>query len=193
MTITSVILESVEFKFIDKLFIEATHARVERRFGDAKLDLLEAVKNSRKSKDQHRLARSLAALGQIEHDLHNNDVALHLYEEATETYRKLKDSLRLARTVRHVGDILRHMRRFAAAHASYAEAVGIFRAQKETPFLDLANTLRGFALLKEALGENAEAKALWKEAGILYAEANVEAGVSESARRLARLEKQSRT
>lgn len=179
----------VTFESIDELLSDASHARLEHRFGDARRDLKEAVKSCRRNKDQHRLARALAALGRIEHDLHNDDVALHFYEEAVEIHRALNNPLKVAHSVRHIADILRHMKRFAAARSSYAEAVGIYRAQKETPPLDLANTLRGFALLKEALNENTEAKALWKEAGILYAEANVEAGVLESARRLAKLEK----
>ncbi|HEV8492824.1 MAG TPA: hypothetical protein VGR76_11160 [Candidatus Angelobacter sp.] len=85
------------------------------------------------------------------------------------------------------------MKRFAAARASYDEAVGIYRAHQQTPPLDLANALRSLALLKEAVGEDAKASALWEEAGILYAEANVEAGIVESARRVAKLEKRNGT
>src|SRR5262249_24385250 len=110
-----------------------------------------------------------------------------LYEEAAEIYRAISETLKLAHTIRHVGDILRHLERFAPADTSYAEALSIYRAHRETPPLDLANMLRGLALLKEALGENAEARALWAEAGSLYATANVEAGVVESARRAAAL------
>jgi tetratricopeptide (TPR) repeat protein len=155
--------------------------------------LTKAVKSSRKSHDQRRLARALAALGQIQRDLHNDDDALRLYEEALEIYRALKDPLKLAHTVRHVGDILRHMERFPAAATSYAEALRIYRAHQETPLLDLANALRGLARLKEAMDENAEARALWEEAGSLYAACNVETGVAESARRVRMLEKRSDT
>jgi len=174
---------------IDSLLSRATRARVEHRYGDARRDLIQAVESSRKSKDQPRLARALAALGQIERDLHNDDVALHVYEEAVETYRALDDPLKLAHTMRHVGDILRHMGRLAAARTSYAEALGIYRAHPETPPLELANMLRGYALLKEALGEKLQAREMWEEAGSLYADANVEAGVVESARKIAVLGK----
>jgi tetratricopeptide (TPR) repeat protein len=174
---------------IDSLLTEATRARLDGRFGDAKRDLTEAVKSSRKSNDQRRLARSLAALGRIERDLHNDDDALRLYEEALEIYRALNDPLKLAHTVRHVADILRHMGRLPSAATAYAEALRIYHDHKDTQLLDLANALRGFALLKEALGENTEARALWEKAGILYAEVNVEAGVAESARRIALLGK----
>lgn len=178
-------------EFIDDLLNKATRARLEQRFGDARRNLAEAVKSSRKQNDQRRLARALGALGQIQRDLHNDDDALHLYEEALEIYRVLNDPLKLAHTVRHVGDILRHMERFPAAASSYAEALGIYRIHRETLPLDLANALRGLALLKEALGEDAEAKALWEEAGGLYAACSVEAGVAESARRVKLLAKRS--
>jgi len=178
---------------IDRLLTEATRARLERRFGAARRELEEAVQCSRKVRDPHRLARSLATLGQIERDLHNDDEALRLYEEAAEIYRALNEPLKLAHTVRHIADILRHVKRLPAAATSYAEALNIYRAQSETRPLDLANALRGFALLKEAVGENAEARALWEEAGSLYAEVNVESGVAESARRVALLRKQDQT
>ena len=174
---------------IDDQLNQAACARLEHRFGDAKRDLAEAVKSSRKQNDRRRLARALGGLGQIQRDLHNNDDALRLYEEAGEIYRALDDPLKLAHTVRHVADILRHMERFPAATTSYAEALGIYRARPERHALDLANALRGFALLKEAVGENAEARAMWEEAGALYAEVNVESGVVESARRVAKLGK----
>ena len=86
-----------------------------------------------------------------------------------------------------MGDILREMGRFAGAAPAYSEALTIYHDHEDTQLLDLANAVRGLALLKEDLGEKAEAKALWEEAGILYAEVKVEAGVKESARRAALL------
>jgi hypothetical protein len=73
------------------------------------------------------------------------------------------------------------------AEPCYHEALTIYRAHKETPPLDLANAIRGLALLKSNAGEVEEARALWAEARDLYAAVNVEAGVKESSRRLALL------
>jgi tetratricopeptide (TPR) repeat protein len=174
---------------IDELLNKATRARLEQRFGQARRDLAEAIQSSRKQNDRRRLARALGSLARIQRDLHNDEDSLRLYEEAGEIYRELKDRLKLAHTVRHEADILRHMKRFAAAATSYTEALSIYRAHPETPPLDLANALRGFALLKEAVDDTAEAIALWGEAGSLYAEVNVESGVAESARRMALLGK----
>lgn len=74
------------------------------------------------------------------------------------------------------------------AEPGYAESLRLYRSHKETPQLDLANALRGWALLKEATGEIVEARAFWLEAKDLYAEVQVEAGVAESSRRLDHLE-----
>jgi len=165
---------------------------------EAKRELVEAVALARTAKDSLQLAQALTALGQIECDLHHSDEALHHYEEAAAIYR-LADHrtadvpLKLAHTVRHIGDIHRHEGRIEPAESCYQEALAIYRAHAETPPLDLANALRGFALLKEAIGNTQTAKSLWEEAGNLYASVNVEAGVAESTRRITLLQKQSGT
>jgi hypothetical protein len=69
----------------------------------------------------------------------------------------------------------------------YAEALEIYRANQATPPLDLANTLRGYALLRGEMGCREEAKLLWIEAGQLYTAAEVQAGVDESERQVALL------
>ncbi|HET9283644.1 MAG TPA: tetratricopeptide repeat protein [Candidatus Angelobacter sp.] len=185
---------------INTLLSRARRARFENP-ANAKRELLEAVALARRSKDQLQLAQALTALGQIERDLHHSNEALHHYEEAVAVYRladhRLADHrtadapLKLAHTIRHIGDIHRHEGRTEPAESCYQEALAIYRAHTETQPLDLANALRGFALLKEALGESQQARALWEEAGKLYASVNVEAGVAESQRRLALLKTQS--
>ena len=97
------------------------------------------------------------------------------------------DPLRLAHTVRHVGDILREDKQLEPAGPCYREALEIYRAHEDTPPLDLANAIRGYALLKAETGERQDAIALWQEAGELYAQVHVEAGVAESERRVALL------
>jgi tetratricopeptide (TPR) repeat protein len=169
---------------IDRLMQRALEARRESRLDDAKRDLTEAVALCREAAAPGKLARALAGLGQAERDLHHNDAALRHYEEAVTLYRTEKDPLKLAHTIRHVADIHRHEGNQRLAEGCYENALGIYRQQPETPPLDLANALRGSALLKESLGEIEQARAQWQEAGKLYAEVCVEAGVAESKRRM---------
>lgn len=77
--------------------------------------------------------------------------------------------------------------RLAEAASCYAEALALYRAGGATQPLELANTLRGLALVHEARGEGEEAAHLWREARDLYSRAGVAAGVAESERRLAAL------
>jgi tetratricopeptide (TPR) repeat protein len=93
----------------------------------------------------------------------------------------------VAHTVRHLGDILRKQGQGVSSESCYSEALEIYRKSQETPLLDLANTLRGFALLKGENGEAEEARSLWREARDLYAALNIQAGVDEGNRRISLL------
>ncbi|HEY7405953.1 MAG TPA: tetratricopeptide repeat protein [Candidatus Angelobacter sp.] len=171
---------------IDNLLVLARHARFDDPDG-ARRDLVEAVALARKAEDPLQLAKTLTALGQIERDLHRMDEALRHYEEVADIYRSVDIPLKFAHAVRHAGDIHQDEGHLQLAEPCYVEALTIYRAHPETPPLDLANTLRGLALLKEAIGEPKESVALWQEARNLYASVNVEAGVQESERRLKHL------
>ena len=171
----------------ENLLRQASQARRENRPVDAKRDLEQAVDICRKASDRAALAQALAALGQIERDLHHSDIACRHYEEAVAIYRSEDDALRLAHLIRHVGDIHRNEQRCPQAERCYREALDIYRNHNLTAPLDLANTIRGLAILKFDADEAEEARALWQEAGTLYASVNVEAGVAESSRRLALL------
>ena len=171
---------------IDNLLVLARHAR----FDDpesARRDLVEAVALARRDQDPLQLAKTLTALGQIERDLHHMEEALRHYEEVADIYRAVDIPLTLAHAIRHVGDIHQEAGDLKLAEPRYIEALTIYRAHAETHPLDLANTIRGYALLKEAFGETQEAKSLWEEAGKLYASQNIDEGVEESKRRLALL------
>jgi tetratricopeptide (TPR) repeat protein len=172
----------------DKLRVRAREARRDNRLDEAKQDLIEAVGLCRQSGERNDLASALTALGQIERDLHHNDAALRNYEEAAAIYREEGDVLRLAHTIRHVGDIYRNLKQKELAEPCYREALDLYRGNERTAPLDLANAIRGYALLKDDKGEFQQAKCLWQEARDLYAAVNVDAGVAESSRRLVLLE-----
>lgn len=172
----------------DELLALALQARQEHRLADARQHLIEAVKLYRGPGATVGLAKALTRLGQIERDLGDNDSALRNYEEAAAIYRAGGDLLRLAHTVRHVGDIHRNEGHAALAEPCYHEALSIYRSHEHTPPLDLANAIRGLAILKGEVGEAGEARLLWAEAKELYTAINVKAGVDESTRRLAQLE-----
>jgi len=109
------------------------------------------------------------------------------YKLAAAFARAGSDRLVLAHRVRHLGDAYRRQGRSELAESCYIEALSIYRQHQATKPLDLANALRGFALLKESLGAREESRRLWQEAHDLYVKVEVQAGVDESAARLAAL------
>ncbi len=172
----------------DSLIAKANQARREDRLKDAEGLFAESERLCREAADQPRLARSLTGLGQIARDLNDPARALRHYREAAAIYRNLENAPAFAHTIRHVGDILRHHDgSLKQARECYEEALTIYRGDSGTSRLDLANAIRGLALLNGEAGESEQAKSLWHEARSLYNALNVQAGVLESDRQIERL------
>jgi len=70
------------------------------------------------------------------------------YKVAVAGLRKANDPLRLAHAVRHLGDAYRHAGQTSEAEACYVEALSIYRSRDDRNTLDLANAIRGYAVLK---------------------------------------------
>ncbi len=153
---------------VDQLALEATRARREERFTDARRHAEDAVALCRQVGRNRKLVRALMLLGQIERDTAQGERALELYEEAAAVSREVDRPLRVAHTVRHLGDLLRELGKLAPAEHCYKESLDIYRGEKDTSAGDLANAIRGFALLKDSAGAANEARALWDEARTLY-------------------------
>jgi tetratricopeptide (TPR) repeat protein len=171
----------------EALIAQGYAARKDLHPEEAKRHFAEAITLSQSTNDRGALARALSGLGQIERDLHNHSAARGHYEESVAVFRTLDNPLALAHTVRHLADILRGQQEYTFAESCYAEALQIYRQHENTQLLDLANTLRGYALLKTATHKKPEALQHWGEARNLYARCKVEAGVAESDRQIALL------
>src|ERR1700761_8440617 len=75
--------------------------------------------------------------------------AVALYSKAAEAYREEGDMLGFAHTTRHVADIYCQEGNDATSRALYEEALEVYRSNLHTKVLDLANTVRPYALLME--------------------------------------------
>jgi tetratricopeptide (TPR) repeat protein len=104
--------------------------------------------------------------------------ARRLYGEAAQLLRE-SDRLRYAHSIRHIADMFQDEANLADARPLYLEALEIYRSDLNTRLLDLANTVRPYALLTEAAGEKDTARELWQEAMCLYRSLRIEAGVKE--------------
>lgn len=168
---------------------EASRLRFERPQEALRL-YAAAASHARQDGRRREWIQALKGQGQIERDIGQSDLSLALYEEAASLCREESDPLLLAHTLRHVADLHQDAERHELALLFYREALEIYRKQTDTNLLDLANTIRPLAALKEITGEFVEAKRLWQEAKELYAASNIPSGVDECSRRLARLESQ---
>jgi tetratricopeptide (TPR) repeat protein len=170
----------------DALLQQARTNRSNPTMAREKVD--EAIRLYRQVDDGTGLADALMFLGQLDRDAGRGDEALPHYEEAIALARADGDKRILAHRVRHLGDLHQDAGRLEAAAPFYAEALALYRQGNLAGPLELANALRGFALLQDARGDRAQARELWSEAKTLYATGNVPAGVAECSVRLARLD-----
>jgi tetratricopeptide (TPR) repeat protein len=162
-----------------ELFARGYQARRENRIADSRAIFIKAVRSAAEEGDRPSLAEALSGLAQAERDIGNLEAARLHYAGAATLYREIGPPARLAYAIRHEADILREESLPAEAEPLYLEAESIYRSQGEKAALDLANTLRGLALVAESSGKPDASKSLWQEARQLYAKCNVEAGVAE--------------
>ena len=165
-------------------FARGYQARREDRLADSRAIFLKAVRSAAEEGDQPSLAEALCGLGQAERGIGNLEAARHHYAGAALLYRQIGPPERLASAIRHEADILREACLPAEAGPLYLEAEGFYRQQGEAAALDLANTLRGLALVNESLGRPDASRLLFEQARELYAKCNAEAGVAECNKKL---------
>ncbi|MCU1323478.1 MAG: acetyltransferase, family [Acidobacteriaceae bacterium] len=168
----------------EELFEKGYRARRENRVADSRAIFLDAVRKAAEDGDRPSLAEALCGLAQAENDIGNCEAARQHYASAAVLYRQVGPPSRVAFAIRHEADLLRQMCQPSAAEPLYLEAEKIYRQQGDGAALDLANTLRGLALTREATGTLETSRPLWIEARELYTRSNVKAGVEECNRKL---------
>jgi tetratricopeptide (TPR) repeat protein len=165
-------------------FARGYQARKEGRAADSRAVFLKAVRSAAEEGDRPSLAEAFCGLGQAERDIGNLQAARHHYQGAAVLYREIGPPARLAYALRHEAEILRKLCLPLEAEPLYLEAEGIYRQQGEKAELDLANTLRGLALVYESSDRADASRSLFEQARALYAKCNVQAGVAECERKL---------
>jgi tetratricopeptide (TPR) repeat protein len=174
---------------LKELIARGYAARAERDSAESRAAFFEAVREASLEADRPALAEALCGLAQAERDIGALGPASHQYANAIVLYREIGPPAKLAYALRHEADVFREMCRAAEAEPLYLEAETIYRQLGRETVLDLANTLRGLALVNETTGNVDQAKKLWNEARELYADCDVQAGVSECDKKLSQLAK----
>ena len=110
------------------------------------------------------------------------------YTIAAKLYYQRNDVLSYAHTIRHIADIYQQELNPLSAKPLYEEALEIYRGNLNTKLLDLANTVRPYALLLEQQGDSSAALKFWEEARNLYGSLRIEEGVLECSRHITQLD-----
>lgn len=165
------------------LIEQGRRARQQRRLDDARNLFTEALKVCCSDDDPRLEAELHSELAYVERALHNKQSAEADYRRAAELFRSLRDPYRTAHNMRHLADILRETGRSREAAPFYSESIEFFRKSGEYP-LQLANALRGLALMQGDLKDFSGSLQSWAEAKALYQMVSVDAGVAESRKRI---------
>lgn len=164
---------------IKTLLKQANSARRNNLFEEARQKILSALESARSFSDSELYAKSLNDMARIERDLGNNPSSIAKYKELLRLQEKNANKSGLAHALRHLGDIYLDEGMLDQAENHYLRALDIYRNSHQNVQVDLANAIRGYALLKEQQGKLKEALSLWKEARILYEGNNILSGVEE--------------
>jgi len=168
-----------EIQQISALLNAAKISRRDKNLIDAKRSIVSAIKIARRISHNSLLARALNDLAGTDRDLGNKAASIETYEELAELQKKNNNKLGTAHALRHLADICQEERFFEKAENQYIKAIQIYQNHRPRSSLNLANALRGYALLKIQLKQDKLSLPLWKEAKKLYEVNKIELGVKE--------------
>ena len=171
---------------IQQLLGEAWDYRVRSRFNKA-IACLEKARALCLPEDHLFLGRIAHIDRQIAADQDRWELAAEYGWKAIEYYKVANDALRTAHALRHQADIMCHLDCGIEAQALYQKALHIYRQEKGTSAVDLANTLRGYALNLVDMGQRKQAREAWEEAAKYYTQIGLTDGVAEAKSWLAEL------
>lgn len=150
-------------------------------------EALEAVHRAHSicgDQDYEALGRIYHVYMQFEYDRDDCVTALELCKKSLAYYHISGNQDRIAHSSRHVGDLLRELGRLDESEGLYRSALALYRREPGTTKGDLANCLRSYGLLLEAMEKTNRAMVAYLEARDLYDDIGLSDGVVELTGRL---------
>lgn len=163
---------------IDALLAEAWSKRNREHYGIAKSIVDEAFKICKKD-DHDSLGKIFHIYRQISFDQQSFDKALGYNISSVGHYKKTKNQSKIAHSIRHLADVQFQLGQLNKAEKNYQLSINLYRTIGSS-HLDLANALRGFAILLEKKDKLREAKKVWEETKELYQKCDIVAGIQEA-------------
>lgn len=178
---------NTEIEKVKELLIAAEEARQQKRFKEAKRDLISALAISRLIQHVDLRSQALNYLSSIERDLGNIIPAIAGYMKLVKLCQKHDNQPGMAHAYRRMAEIYLEAGHLEKADAYYQKAIRVYNRIAPKNSLDLANTMRELALLKIKQKENQESLAFWEQTLELYQTNHVTKRVKECEKWIAKL------
>jgi len=162
--------------------------RNESRYREAIMELEAAIELSEKFKLTKEKSATLSMLANIYFDLGSNKRSLESYQDALTIAELDSEPEQIAHITQHIADVEREIGDLKSSLSHYEKVLAYYRSNMNKYGLNMANAMRGFALLKEKMVDYADAKSLWNEAKSIYEKYKISDGVKECLARLKKLE-----
>lgn len=172
---------------ISRLLGEAWSKRSEGKYEDV-ASLLTEAREQCEVDDYDALGRIFHVYMQVDYDKGNLSKALELCQQSLAYYQKSGIIERIAHSTRHLADLQCHLGLHAESESNYLKAIKMYKKSPNLHAGNLANALRGFAIVLENLNKRNEAQATWSEVKTLYQSLGIQAGVDEASQKIAALE-----
>ena len=121
---------------------------------------------------------------QIDYDKGDFTKALDFCHQSLMYYKKLGLPEKIAHSTRHLADLQCHLGQHAESENNYQKAINMYKESSSLQAGNLANALRGFAIVLENLNKLNEARTTWSEVKTLYQSLGIQAGVDEASDRM---------
>ncbi len=171
---------------VKDILAKAWKLRNGKKYNEA-LVLIDQARDVVKGGDHENIGNIFHVHAQILEDQKVLTYAFESRKYALAKFRKTGNELRIAHESRHIADLLVKMSQLEEAHLHYFHSLEVYRKLENPDSLNLANTLRSFALLLEKRNEKGKALGLWTEARDIYEKNGIEEGVEEANEQIARL------
>ena len=160
----------------------------QHRFHLAIMELEAALEKCEEYKVNKEKRQTLSLLANIYFDLGRNKKSLESYNNALSLAEVESEEEQIAHITRHIADVECEIGNLKSSTSHYEKALAYYRANMSKYSLSYANTIRGFAILKEKTVDYASAKKLWQEAYAIYDKLKVDSKIKECMAQLKKLE-----
>ena len=160
----------------------------QNRLNEAIMELESALELCEEYKVNKEKRQTLSMLANIYFDLGRNKKSLESYRNALTLAEVDSEEEQIAHISRNIADVEYEIGDLKSSLSHYEKALKYYKKNVSKYSLNYANTVRGFALLKEKMVDYSDARRLWKEAKTMYEKLKVDTGIKECVKRLKKLE-----